>query len=149
MTGSDSVITFFVISCPGCHKVSALIAYRLWRFCSKNVCVPVKGRRRHLYQLSADSLLVLGLFHGLEVAIGVDLQFAYGKLVTDDCAGRVGLESGQCAIMRVRAFYGIFDGTCLLAAESEDDHFLCAEDCSHAYGEGGLRNLVHVIVEET
>ena len=29
MTGSDSVITFFVISRLGCHKVSALIAYRL------------------------------------------------------------------------------------------------------------------------
>lgn len=39
--------------------------------------------------------------------------------------------------------------TCLLASKSEDNHFLGAHNGSYTYRKGLLRNLVHIILEET
>ena len=59
------------------------------------------------------------------------------------------LESTKGAVMRHRALYCVFKGTCLLASECKDDNLFAGKNGSNANGQSLAGNLVEVAVKET
>ena len=86
--------------------------------------------REHIYQLG------MAIEDGCEVIAYNDSAWVH-------------LKARECAIVSYRTFNRVFYGTCLLASKSEDNHFLGAHNGSDTYRKGLLRNLVHIILEET
>ena len=79
------------------------------------------------------TLFVLGSLDGLEIAVGVDLKLAGGRLVKHNGAKLVELEGRQGHIVAYAALDGLSDHPCLLASEGEDENLLGAADSGYTH----------------
>ena len=84
----------------------------------------------------------------LEVVVRTDLQLDAGSFVTDDDALGVELQSGDRPHLVHTAFDSLLQGTSLAVAVDEDQHLTGSHDGTDPDGEGRLRHLVHVAIEE-
>ena len=84
----------------------------------------------------------------LEVVVRTDLELDAGSFVTDDDALGVELQSSDRPHLVHTAFDGLLQGTSLAVTVDEDQYLTGSHDGTDTDGEGGLRHLVHVAIEE-
>ena len=85
----------------------------------------------------------------LKVFVGIYLKLATGCLVGHDDGMGVHLETADGPHVVDAFLYTMLEGAGFVVAVDHDHDLLGVHDCSNAYGQSGLGNKVHVVVEET
>ena len=89
------------------------------------------------------------LLYILEVLVGTYLDLSAGSLIADDNGTIVLLQGRNGPDQCNRTFDGSLESAGLDVAIADNQHLLGIEHGTHANGEGGLGNLVHIVVKET
>ena len=88
------------------------------------------------------------LFDVLEILVGVDLELAAGGLVGDNDGVGMELQAADGPHVVDAFLDAVLEGAGLAMAIDHDHHLLSVHHGADADGEGGLGDLVHVVVEE-
>lgn len=91
-------------------------------------------------------MILLNVF---KVVDGTNFKFYCSSIVTYDDSFRMQLQYADGPHLGDTSLYGMVKGLCLIMAVDEDENLLGIHYSTYAYGYGGFRHFIDVIVKET